>query len=294
MKKNIRDLLVDELYDIFSAEEQLVQALPKMAIAAQSADLKEAFQDHLKETKGQVRRLQQIFKIMGVEKGRKTCQAMKGLVQEGNEAIRNFDKSAVRDAALISKAQRIEHYEISAYGTVRAFAEELSLDDVASLLKETQTEEANADKKLSKIAEGTLLSTGINRVATRQQEERRHAPRQKSKSFLNTIMGANEDKKPRKQKENTGFFESFLGTEKPKKKTAKKTTTAKKSTISKRKSPIQTKAHKPTTKTQATKKTTATKNTTNKNTQNQEKKRPSIAHKMGSARKSPKRSSLRG
>lgn len=163
MNKNLRDLLIDELHDVLSSEEQIVEALPEMVKASESPDLKNAFESHLKETKGQIQRLEKIFKLLKVEKKEKFCKATKGLIQECQEVLKDFKaKSAIRDAALISKAQRIEHYEISAYGTMRAFASDLDLDEVSDLLQATLDEEANADKKLSKIAEGGLFKSGIN------------------------------------------------------------------------------------------------------------------------------------
>lgn len=166
MEKDLKDLLVDELHDILSSEEQIVKALPEMARASESPDLKKAFESHLKETKGQILRLEKIFKLLKLKKEEKFCKATKGLIQECKEVLQDFRiKSPVRDAALISKAQRIEHYEISAYGTVRTFAKEIDLDAVADLLQETLDEEENADRKLTTIAEGRLFKSGINKQA---------------------------------------------------------------------------------------------------------------------------------
>ncbi len=163
MQKDLRDLLIDELHDILSSEEQIVEALPEMVRASESSELKETFESHLKETRGQLQRLEKIFKLLKIEKKEKFCKATKGLIQECKEVLKDFKtKSPIRDAALISKAQRIEHYEISAYGTVRTFANELDLDDVADLLQATLDEEGNADKKLTKIAEGGFFKSGIN------------------------------------------------------------------------------------------------------------------------------------
>lgn len=163
MHKDLRDLLIDELHDMLSSEEQIVKALPEMVKAAESPDLKQAFEAHLKETKNQVKRLTKIFKLLKVKRTAKLCQGTKGLIQECKDVLKDFKtKSAIRDAALISKAQRIEHYEISAYGTMRTYANDLDLNTVANLLQETLDEEANADKKLSKIAEGGFFRTGIN------------------------------------------------------------------------------------------------------------------------------------
>ena len=166
MEKDLKDLLIDELRDILSSEEQIVEALPDMVKAAESPDLKKAFESHLKETRGQIQRLQKIFKLLKIEKKEKFCKATKGLIQECKEVLKDYKtKSPIRDAALISKAQRIEHYEISAYGTVRTFAKEIDQDAVANLLQETLNEEEHADKKLTKIAEGGLFKSGINQQA---------------------------------------------------------------------------------------------------------------------------------
>lgn len=164
-KGNIRDLFLEELRDVYNAEEQILKALPSVIKASDSDELKEAFQTHFKETEHQVKRLNKIFENLGESHGRQTCEAMKGLIEECTEVIEEFPKSALRDAAIIAKAQRIEHYEISAYGSLRAFAKELDLSEASHLLKETQEEEANADKTLSKIAEGSLLASGVNHKA---------------------------------------------------------------------------------------------------------------------------------
>lgn len=158
-------LFVSELQELLDAEQQLVKALPNVIKATDSPDLKEAFTNHWQETKEQVARLQQIFNLLDIKEKSETCEAMTGLVQECTDIISNMEKSVLRDAALISKAQCIEHYEISIYGTMRSFAKELNLDEAGDLLQMTQNEEISADKKLSKLAEGSLLSTGINRKA---------------------------------------------------------------------------------------------------------------------------------
>ena len=165
-KGNIKDLFIIELKDMHSAEEQIVKSLPNMVKAADSEDLKEAFQSHLKETQEQVERLNKIFEFLEESPKGETCKAMQGLIHECSDAIHEFPKSALRDAALISKAQRIEHYEISAYGTLRTFAKELDLNhSVIGFIEESLKEEGHADKTLTKIAEGSLLTTGVNRKA---------------------------------------------------------------------------------------------------------------------------------
>lgn len=172
MAKGIQELFVDELADILSAEQQIVKALPAMVKAADARDLKEAYAGHLKETKEQVKRLEKIFKLLQVKKKVKLCKATKGLIDECKEVLQDFTtKSPIRDVALISKTQRIEHYEISAYGTLRNLAQELNLGDIAKLLQETLDEEGGADRKLSKIAEGGLLTSGVNHLAHKVSDQ---------------------------------------------------------------------------------------------------------------------------
>lgn len=167
VNNNIRSVFIEEVRDIYSAENQIVNALPKMIEAADCEDLREAFETHLNETREQVKRLEMVFSMIGEANTEHACRAMHGLIQECEEVIQLHPKSALRDAALISKAQRIEHYEISAYGTLRTFAKELGFDDAASLFDESLEEEANADKTLNKIAEGGLLTSGVNTKANR-------------------------------------------------------------------------------------------------------------------------------
>lgn len=155
---SLADLLEDELKDIFNAENQLLKALPKMAKKASSAKLKAAFTGHLKETEGHVQRLEKIGKSLGIRLTGKKCHAMQGLVEEGKEVIEEDGADAVIDAALIGAAQRVEHYEMAAYGTVRGIAAQLGHTDVVRLLQQTLDEEGAADKKLTGIAEGEVLA----------------------------------------------------------------------------------------------------------------------------------------
>lgn len=148
----LNDLLIDELQDLYNAENQLVKALPKMAKAAVNAKLKAGFLTHLEETKGHVARLVQAFKLLDEPVKGKLCHAMKGLVEEGAEAIEDNDPSLVRDAQLIGAAQRVEHYEMAAYGTVRAIAKVLGHDGVAKLAQQTLDEEGATDKKLTQVS----------------------------------------------------------------------------------------------------------------------------------------------
>lgn len=151
---SLRDLYVDELKDLYNAENQLIKALPRMAKKASAPPLRRAFQDHLEQTKMHVERLDQIFQKLGEKPTGKTCKAMKGLVEEGKEILEEDGEDAVLDAALIGSAQRVEHYEIAGYGTVRTFANILGEREAAKLLQKTLDEEGQTDKKLSSLAEG--------------------------------------------------------------------------------------------------------------------------------------------
>jgi ferritin-like metal-binding protein YciE len=150
--ETLQELLIDELKDLYSAEKQIVRALPKLAKAASSPDLQQALLNHLEETKGQVTRLEQIAEIVGKKLTGKTCVGMKGVLEEGSEVLEDTDKGIIRDAALISASQRVEHYEMAGYGSAREFAKLLGLSDVARLLDETLAEEKNADKTLSAVS----------------------------------------------------------------------------------------------------------------------------------------------
>lgn len=163
---SLRDVLVEELADLYSSERQLVEALPKMTNAAHSQDLRQAFQDHLDETRGHVTRLEQAFADLGIATPSETCEAMQGLINEGAEIVEASGDAAAIDVALIGAAQRVEHYEIAAYGTAKAIAEELDLGKTASLLGDTLSEEGKADKLMTKIATGGLLGSGVNREAS--------------------------------------------------------------------------------------------------------------------------------
>lgn len=162
--QDLQDLYVEELRDIYNAEKQLVKALPKMAKKATDEQLKSAFTEHLEQTKGHVERLEQIFEKLGKRAGGKTCKAMQGIVEEGKETMEEDAEPEVMDAALIAAAQRVEHYEIAAYGTVRTYAKLLGDDKAAKLLQTTLDEEGETDKKLTQLAESS-----INIEATDQQ-----------------------------------------------------------------------------------------------------------------------------
>jgi len=150
------DLFLEQLQDLYDAEQRLTKALPKMAAAAHSSALQAAFQEHLRQTENHVSRLEQVFKQLGKSAQSKTCEAMKGLVTEGDEVISASGNPDVKDAALIAAAQRVEHYEIAGYGTARTFAQRLGRQDAARLLQETLDEEAATDKKLTALAEQSV------------------------------------------------------------------------------------------------------------------------------------------
>ena len=157
---SMQDLFLNELKDVYNAEKQLVRALPRMAKAAESPELKQAFTKHLRETEGHVQRLERIFKSIGETPRGKKCKGMEGLVEEGKEILEEDGASEVIDAALISAAQRVEHYEIAAYGCLRTYAQLLGMDDADKLLQQTLEEEEATDKALTALGEG-----GINQAA---------------------------------------------------------------------------------------------------------------------------------
>jgi len=152
-KDSLRQLYVDELKDLYSAETQMVKTLPKLAKASSSADLRRAFEEHLRQTSDQVSRLEQIFRTLDEKPTGKKCLGMEGLVKEGAETMQEQYGDALMDAALIGAAQRVEHYEIAGYGTVRAFAELLGESDHVSLIEQTLAEEKQADQTLTQLAE---------------------------------------------------------------------------------------------------------------------------------------------
>jgi ferritin-like metal-binding protein YciE len=151
--ESLRDLYVDQLKDLYSAEQQLIKALPKMAKAAESEELRAAFEDHLGQTRQHAQRIETIFEKMGEKAGGKKCKAMEGLVKEGSEVMEEDMEDGIKDAALIAAAQRVEHYEIAGYGCVKAYATRLGDENAASLLEQTLQEEKQADELLNGIAE---------------------------------------------------------------------------------------------------------------------------------------------
>jgi ferritin-like metal-binding protein YciE len=154
--KTMDDLFLHLLKDMYHAEKQVLKALPRMAKNTESPELKKAFETHLKETEGQVQRLEKVFDLMGKKAQGKPCAAMEGLVEEGKEAIDEIEDAEVLDAALLAGAQAVEHYEISRYGTLIAWAKQIGLNDAVKLLDQNLQEEKNADKLLNDLALGAV------------------------------------------------------------------------------------------------------------------------------------------
>jgi ferritin-like metal-binding protein YciE len=184
--EGLKQLYIDELKDLYSAETQLVKALPKMAKGASSEELRQGFEEHLDQTKGHVQRLEKIFEALGESPKGKKCKGMEGLIAEGSEALDEEYEENVLDAALIGAAQRVEHYEIAGYGTVRALAEVLGEDEHVSLLTETLDEEKETDEKL------TELSQQINAAGSDEEDEEERAAPQAD------VSEQNKSKKPRR------------------------------------------------------------------------------------------------
>jgi ferritin-like metal-binding protein YciE len=158
----LHEMLIDEIRDLYHAEKQLVKALPKMAKKTTHEDLREAIEMHLDETREQVTRLEAVFDALGEKPRAKPCHGMMGIVEEGNEIMQEEESGAVLDAAIIASAQRVEHYEIGAYGTCAAWARLLGLDEVVTLLEQTLEEEKAADKKLTALAEQEVNLNAVN------------------------------------------------------------------------------------------------------------------------------------
>ena len=179
--ESLKELYVDELKDLYSAEKQLVKALPKMAKNATNPELQEAFTKHLEETEGHVERLEQIFEMLGERAGGKKCKGMEGLIEEAKELLEEDAAEEVLDAGLISKAQHVEHYEIAGYGTVRTYAQQLGLDDQAELLQQTLDEESSANELLTQIAE-TSVNLDAELGSEEEESTSRRGDRQVSRS----------------------------------------------------------------------------------------------------------------
>ncbi|PYQ75144.1 MAG: ferritin-like domain-containing protein [Acidobacteria bacterium] len=164
--ESLEELLQEELKDIYDAEKQLTKALPKLAKKATTPDLQDAFEEHLRQTQQHMERLEQVFDQLGMPVKGKTCKGMKNLIAEGNDMIADADDDATRDAIMIAAAQKVEHYEIAAYGTMRTWANVLGHREIASMLEDTLEEEKETDQKLTGIAEGF-----VNQAATEGEEE---------------------------------------------------------------------------------------------------------------------------
>jgi ferritin-like metal-binding protein YciE len=162
---SLKDVLQEQLEDLYSAETQLVGALPKMAQAAHEGQLRDAFQTHLEETRGHVSRVEEALHELGVSMPTEVCQGMQGLIAEGEEMIQMGGDPMACDAALIAAAQRVEHYEIAAYGTARQLAGDCGYDGIKDLMDQTLDEESQADKLLTKIATGGMFKAGVNQQA---------------------------------------------------------------------------------------------------------------------------------
>jgi ferritin-like metal-binding protein YciE len=175
----LKELYIDELRDLYDAENQLIKALPKMAKAAQSEELRSGFEEHLEQTKGHAERIEQIFQTLGEPAKGKKCKGIQGIVTEGGETMEEDFEGAVMDAALIAAAQRVEHYEIAAYGSVRAFAQTLGETEAASLLEQTLNEEKETDAKLTELSE-TINSQAAEDGASPEESEKPTRSKQKS------------------------------------------------------------------------------------------------------------------
>ena len=155
-EKTLNDLFVEALKDVYHAEKQILRALPKMAKAAESDELRQAFEKHRAETEGHVERLEEVFEAIGKKAQGKTCEAIQGIIEEGEEIIAEYKGTPALDAGLIAAAQAVEHYEISRYGTLRTWAQELGLTEAAGLLEQTLAEEKKTDQALSELAEARV------------------------------------------------------------------------------------------------------------------------------------------
>ena len=164
--ESLHDLFVEQLQDLYSAETQLVEALPKMAQAAHNDELRNAFETHLEETRGHVKRVEEALGELGVSSPTEVCKGMKGLIAEGEEMIQMEGDPTAKDAGLIGAAQRVEHYEIAGYGTARQLAADCGFDGIKDLMDQTLDEESQADTLLTNIATGGMFKAGVNQQAT--------------------------------------------------------------------------------------------------------------------------------
>lgn len=178
--ESVRELLIEQMRDLYDAEKQLVKALPKLAKTASNEQLKEAFESHLEQTKGHVQRLEQAFEALDQKPRSKPCEAMKGLIEEGKETMEEDLEDAVMDSAIIGAAQKVEHYEIAGYGTLKSWARSLGLDEVAELLEATLEEEKEADQILTEVADGILMEAEAEDQAGEEGQEEETSPRKRA------------------------------------------------------------------------------------------------------------------
>lgn len=181
--ESLKELYIEELKDLYSAEKQLVKALPKMVKNSTNSELRQAFSKHLEETEGHVERLEQIFEMLGERAGGKKCKGMEGLIEEAKELLEEDAAEEVLDAGLISKAQHVEHYEMAGYGTVRTYAEQLGFDDQAKLLQQTLDEEGTANELLTQIAESSVNLDAEQGAEEEEESTSRRGDRQVSRSI---------------------------------------------------------------------------------------------------------------
>jgi ferritin-like metal-binding protein YciE len=197
----LQEKLVDEIRDLYHAEKQLIKALPKMAKAASHDDLRDGFETHLEETREHVTRLEEVFEALGEKVRAKACKGMAGIIEEGSELIQDEEPGVVMDAALIGAAQRVEHYEITAYGTCVAWARLLGMDDVVSLLEQTLEEEKATDKKLTALAEQEVNLSAANETQSDDEEEEpapvRRSPARRQSSPSRTPRAKAADRRSR-------------------------------------------------------------------------------------------------
>jgi len=180
--ENLEELFQDELKDIYDAEKQLTKALPKMAKKASNEELRQAFEEHLRQTEQHIERLDQVFEQLDLPARGKKCEGMKGLIEEGQDMIGDADDDATRDALMIAAAQKVEHYEIASYGTLRTWANLLGKSDAASLLEETLDEEKETDQRLTSIAEGLVNAEAASGDVEEEEEGARSSGRRSARA----------------------------------------------------------------------------------------------------------------
>ncbi len=193
--ETLKELLLEELKDLYSAEKQIVKALPKIIRGASSEELKSAITEHLEVTKGQVTRLEEVFGHLEEKPKAKMCKGMQGLLEEGAEGLEEEEKGVLRDLLLIGAAQRVEHYEVAAYGTAKAMAEQLGASEVVDLLAETLAEEEEADHKLTEVAESLY-----EQVQTGEEEEGEEAEDEDEEALVGASRGGPQKRAPSKRR----------------------------------------------------------------------------------------------